>query len=164
MRLDHLRPGEGPAAARREPVGDGEQGDVDADRFGRAQVLVDTRRRGSGASRIKKPSRRWCKCQRPQVLGQPAAGAQSVADAGDDLGPIAIVAREATKPSLSPPRRGLADVVEEGAERSAVRAVISIGERLVRAARQPAPARSPAKRSRSASTSSVCSSTSSVWP
>ena len=45
MRLDRLLGGEGPAAAGREPVGDGQQGDVGGDRLGRPQVLVDAARR-----------------------------------------------------------------------------------------------------------------------
>src|SRR4051812_19989780 len=42
---DHLRAGDRSFAASREAVGDGQQGDVNGDRFGRAQVGVDAARR-----------------------------------------------------------------------------------------------------------------------
>src|SRR4051794_19561840 len=42
---DHLRAGDRALAPRREAIGDGEQGDVDGNRFGCAQVGVDAPRR-----------------------------------------------------------------------------------------------------------------------
>ena len=80
--LDHLRAGQRAGAAGREAVGDGEQGDVDADRLGRPQVLVDAARRQRRLG-DQEAEPQVVQRQPLQVLGEAAAGAQAAADLAD---------------------------------------------------------------------------------
>src|SRR5680860_269477 len=89
--LDRLLGGERPAAAGREPVGDGEQSDVGGHRLGRPQVLVDPARR---QRRLvdEEAEPQMVQRQRLQVPGEPLTGAQAPADPAEDLGARAVVA------------------------------------------------------------------------
>ena len=162
MGLDRLLAGERARAARREPVGDRQQGHVDADRLRRPQVLVDPARR---QRRLvdQEAEAQVVQGQVLEVAGEGAARAQPGAERADDLGAVAVVAEEGDVAVPLGPRRRLADVVQERAEAQRGGAAHLVGERL--GEQRPAPpARSPPKRSSSASTSSVCSSTAIVWP
>src|SRR3954447_7989248 len=129
MRLDHLGAGDRAMAARGEAIGDGQQGDVGGDRFGRAQVLVDApsrqRRLGDQEAEAQVMER-----QSLQVAGEAATGTEATADAGDDLDPDLVVATEADEAVHLGPRRRLADVVEEGAEAQGGAPGHLVGERF----------------------------------
>ena len=130
MGLDRLLGGEGPAAAGREAVGDGEQGDVGGDRLGGPQVLVDP----PGRQRHlvdEEAEPQVVQGQRLQVGGERAAGAQPPADRADDLRPDAVVADEGDVAAALAARRRLADVVQDGAEAQRGAAGHLVGERLV---------------------------------
>ena len=127
--LDHLGAGDRPGAAGGEAVGDGEQGDVDGDRFGGPQVLVDAaRRQRRVADHEAEPQ--VMEGQRLQVAGQLARGAQAAHDLADRPHPLDVVAFEADEAVAFGPGRGLGDVVEEGAEAQGDGAVHLVGERL----------------------------------
>ena len=162
--LDHLRAGQRPGAAGGEAVGDGQQGDVDADRLGRPQVLVDAARRQRRLG-DQEAEPQVVQGQPLQVPGEAAAGAQAGADPADrSRRRRTSWPRKPTKPSRSAAGRRLADVVEEGAEAQRRAAAHLVGQRLGQQRRRPRRrARRRSARGR-ASTSSVCSSTASVWP
>ena len=140
--------GEGPAAAGREAVGDGEQGDVGGDRLGRPQVLVDPARRQRHLV-DEEAEPQVVQGQPLQVRGEGAAGAQPPADPADDLRPDAVVADEGDVAARA--RRGSpACRCRGGGRRSAARCRGVISSASGSASSRPtSAARSPAKRSRS---------------
>src|SRR5690348_14241320 len=75
---DHLGGCDRARAASRETVGDGKQGDIDADRFGGAEVGVDPARRQRHL-RDQEAEPQVVLGQRLQVLGELAAGPQPLA-------------------------------------------------------------------------------------
>ena len=129
VRLDHLGAGDRARPAGRQAVGDGQERDVDRDRFGGAQVFVDAARR---QRRVfdHEAEPQVLERQRLQVAGQLPRGAQPPHDLADRLRPDHVVAAEADEAVDFPPRRRLGDVVEEGAEAERGGAVHLVGERL----------------------------------
>src|SRR6187397_1734414 len=127
--LDRLLGGEGPAAAGREAIGDGEQGHVGGHGLRRPQVLVHA----PGWQRRlvdHEAEPQVLAGERLQVPAEAAAGSQAGADPPDDLRPGAVVADEGDVAVALAPRRRLADVVEERAEAQRRAAAHLVGQRL----------------------------------
>ena len=154
------------APARRQPVGDRQQRDVDLDRLGGAQVAIQRAPRQRPLVDEEAEAQVVAR-ERGDVRLQALAGAQAGEHVARELGAGAVVAEERRRAVVAVAERdGLGDVVQQRAEAQRERRGRPRRRAARRAARATAAASAaptPSTATGSACSATVCSSTSSVW-